>query len=544
MPVRYAYGLTSALLVGGAAVSLITGMPAGAQVAQNDQQRLSQIVPRAGAPASFADLTHQLQPAVVNISTRQRVRVAGGAQGGANPFAGTPLEGIFGDKDGSDDDFGGRGNGGDPRGGNSFGGQRGGGQTREAQSLGSGFIVSADGFVVTNAHVITPEGQGVVETISVTMADGTEYPARLIGKDTTSDLAVLKIDAGKALPFVKFGDSNAARVGDWVIAIGNPFGLGGTVTAGIISAVYRNIGSGSPYDRYLQTDAAINQGNSGGPMFDMRGQVIGINRAIFSPTGGSVGIGFAIPAEIAAPIVDKLMRGQSIERGYLGVRIQPLSDELAESMGLPHNKGEIVQMVEPGKAGALGGIKAGDVVVKVSGKDVTREQTLSFLVASTAPGTRIPIEVIRDGKRVMLEVTVGRRPSDEELAGVLGGRRGAGEQGGGPGGAQQGAQTRSNVIEQALGLRLRPLTPAIARELNMQPGTQGLVVADVDASSDAGAKGLQSGDVLLAAGGRPVGSLAELEGVIRAAKAAGRSAISLQVLRPGEQPVFIGLRLR
>jgi serine protease Do len=198
----------------------------------------------------------------------------------------------------------------------------------------------------------------VVESITVTLPDGSEYPAKLIGKDAASDLAVLKITAGKPLPFVKFGDSRASRVGDWVVAIGNPFGLGGTVTAGIISAVYRNTGQGGAYDRYLQTDAAINQGNSGGPMFDMKGQVIGINRAIFSPSGGSVGIGFAIPAETAAPIVDQLIKGQTIERGYLGVRIQPVTTDYADSMGLPHNRGELIQAVEPGKGADLGGVKA------------------------------------------------------------------------------------------------------------------------------------------------------------------------------------------
>ncbi|HQS71054.1 MAG TPA: trypsin-like peptidase domain-containing protein, partial [Novosphingobium sp.] len=256
---RYAYGVTSALLLAGSALTLVTGLPAGAQVAQNEQSEMRTVVPRAGAPSSFADLTQQLQPAVVNISTRQRVKVQNN-----NPFAGTPFGDLFG------------------------GGQGGGPQTREAQSLGSGFIISADGYVVTNNHVITADGQGEVESITVTTPDGTEYPAKLVGKDAASDLAVLKISAPKAFPFVKFGDSRQARVGDWVIAIGNPFGLGGTVTQGIVSAVYRNTGSGSAYDRYLQTDASINRGNSGGPMFDMQGNVIGINNAIFSPTGGSV----------------------------------------------------------------------------------------------------------------------------------------------------------------------------------------------------------------------------------------------------------------
>ncbi len=277
-------------------------------MAQNEASQMNPIVPRAGAPASFAELTQQLAPAVVNISTRQKVQVSS-----ANPFAGTPFADLFG---------GGGGN-----------GEEQGPQTREAQSLGSGFIISADGYVVTNNHVITADGQGEIETITVTMPDGTDYPAKLIGRDAASDLAVLKVSAPRQLPFVKFGDSRQARVGDWVIAIGNPFGLGGTVTSGIISSVYRNTGQGGAYDRYLQTDAAINRGNSGGPMFDMKGNVIGINNAIFSPTGGSVGIGFAIPAEIASPIIDKLRAGKAIERGYLGVGIQPLNDDLAASLG-------------------------------------------------------------------------------------------------------------------------------------------------------------------------------------------------------------------
>ena len=249
---KYAYGLTSALLLSGAAFSLITGQAVGAQVAQNDASQMARIVPRAGAPESFADLTAQLQPAVVNISTRQRIEVSG------NPFAGTPFADLFG----------GRGQAQQP-------------QTREAQSLGSGFIISADGYVVTNNHVIAPGGRGRVEQITVTMPDGTEYDATLVGADAQSDLAVLKISRGEPFPFVQFGESGSARVGDWVIAIGNPFGLGGTVTSGIISSVLRTAGGGA-YDRYLQTDASINRGNSGGPLFDMQGKVIGINNAIIS----------------------------------------------------------------------------------------------------------------------------------------------------------------------------------------------------------------------------------------------------------------------
>lgn len=508
---RYAYGVTTALLLGGAAASLVTGLPAGAQVAQNDAAQMQNVVPRAGAPASFADLTQQLQPAVVNISTRQKVKVANG-----NPFAGTPFEDLFG-------------------------GGQGGATTREAQSLGSGFVISADGYVVTNNHVITAEGQGQVESITVTMPDGNEYPAKLIGKDAPSDLAVLKINAGKPLPFVKFGDSRSARVGDWVIAIGNPFGLGGTVTSGILSAIARSTGSGSPYDRYLQTDASINRGNSGGPMFDMKGQVIGINNAIFSPTGGSVGIGFAIPAEIAAPIVDKLIKGVSIDRGYLGVQIQPVTEDVAESLGLPHNRGELVQTVQPGQPAAAAGIQPGDVVVKVDGKEVSPDQTLSYIVANTQPGKRIPIELMRNGKTMTLTATVGKRPSEDELA----------QQTFNPNTPQDDDQFNRNpqrqgegLAEKSLGLSVLPLNPQIARQIGMPDTARGLVISVVDGSSDAGAKGLQRGDLVLSANYRPVTSVAELEAVIRQAKADGRSAVLLQVQRRGQPAAYLPVRLR
>lgn len=509
---RYAYGVTSALLLGGATLSLITGLPAGAQVAQNDAQQMQSVVPRSGAPASFADLTQQLQPAVVNISTRQKVKVAAGG----NPFAGTPFEGMFG------------------------GGGNGTPQTREAQSLGSGFIISADGYVVTNNHVITADGQGEVESITVIMPDGTEYPAKLVGKDAPSDLAVLKISSPKVLPFVKFGDSRTARVGDWVIAIGNPFGLGGTVTSGIISAVTRSTGSGTAYDRYLQTDASINRGNSGGPMFDMKGQVIGINNAIFSPTGGSVGIGFAIPAETAAPIVEKLIKGVSIDRGYLGVQIQPVTEDVADSLGLAHNRGELVQSVVPGQAAASAGLQPGDIVTKVDGREVSPDQSLSYIVANTAPGKRIQIELLRDGKRIALAATVGKRPSDDELS----------KQTFNPNAPQQNdpygqpGQQDAGLSEKALGLSVLPLTAQIAGQLGMPASIRGLVISAVDTSSDAGAKGLQRGDVVLSANYREVTSPAELESAIRAAKAENRTAMLLRIQRRGQPAFYMPVRMR
>jgi serine protease Do len=441
-----------------------------------------------------------------------------------NPFAGTPFEDLFGGQ-------GGRG----APGGN-------GPQTREAQSLGSGFIISSDGYVVTNNHVIAAEG-AQLESITVTMTDGTEYPAKLIGRDAASDLAVLKITASKSFPFVKFGDSRNARVGDWVIAIGNPFGLSGTVTSGIISAVYRNTGAGGAYDRYLQTDAAINRGNSGGPMFDMRGQVIGINNAIFSPTGGSVGIGFAIPAETAAPIVERLKTGQAIERGYLGISIQPLNDDLADSLGVAHNRGEFVQSVVPGQAAANAGIQPGDVIIKVDGKEVTRDQSLSFIVANVAPGKRIPIELIRNGRRLTVTAVVGRRPSEEELAQQQSFGQNPNDESDDQFNRPPTKQGQG-LSEQSLGLSVLPVTPTIARQLGMPDSTQGVVVSAVDPSSDAGSKGLQRGDIILSANYQDVATPAQLEAAIRAAKTANRNAVLLRVQRRGQPAAYVPIRLR
>ncbi|MCY7339874.1 MAG: trypsin-like peptidase domain-containing protein, partial [Sphingomonas bacterium] len=318
---RYAYGVAAALLLGGTAFSVATGQ-AGAQVAQNAPASLA---PRPGAPGSFADLAARLQPAVVNISTKQRIAVRGQAD---------PFEEFF-RRFGGEAAPGGSGRGGSGSGGASP-------QTRETGSLGSGFIISPDGYVVTNNHLIqSASGNGTVDSVTVILTDRKEYSARIVGRDAASDLALLKIE-GSNLPFVNFGDSTRVRVGDWVIAIGNPYGLGGTVTAGIISALHRGITGSGAYDRYLQTDASINMGNSGGPMFDMMGNVIGINSALISPTGASVGIGLAIPAEAARPVIESLRRGQAPQRGYLGVGLQPLDENIGAALGLPKDQGELV----------------------------------------------------------------------------------------------------------------------------------------------------------------------------------------------------------
>ena len=503
---RYSYGITSALLAGGAAISLITGIPAGAQVAQNDDREINRVVPRAGAPASFADLTAQLAPAVVNISTRQRITV------NTNPLAGTPFADLFGNQQGAP-------------------------TTREAQSLGSGFLISADGYVVTNNHVIQPDGRAELEEVTVITADGTEYQAEVVGRDVQSDLAVLKVSRREPFPFVHFGNSDEARVGDWVIAIGNPFGLGGTVTSGIVSAVLRNTGTGGAYDRYIQTDASINRGNSGGPLFDMEGNVIGLNNAIFSTTGGSVGIGFAIPAQTAEPIVRKLIAGEEILRGYLGVRIQPMNEDLADALGLQSNRGEFVQSVQPGEPAEAAGLQAGDVVLKVDGKDVTPDQTLSFIVANIQPGKRINLEIVRDGQRRTLPVTVGRRPSEEALAAQV---FNPDDQDA----LQQPKAPGEGLVEQSLGLQVIPMTPQIATQLGVPAATQGVVVTAVDPNADAAGKGLARGAIILSANGQPLASVAQLEAAVRAAKSDGREAILFRVRVRGAPELSVPIRLR
>ena len=506
---RYAYALTGALLLGGTAASLTLQNSATAQVAQNEPGAITAAAPRAGAPMGFADMVAKLQPAVVNISTTQKVTV----QQQANPFAGTPFGDLFGQ----------------------FGGGGGGAPvTREGQSLGSGFLISADGYVVTNNHVIAPAGRGAtVESITVTLQDRKEYKAKLIGRDPTSDLAVLKIESPTPLPFVRLGDSGRARVGDWVVAIGQPFGLGGTVTAGIVSAVHRSTGGG-PFDSFIQTDAAINQGKSGGPMFNLNGEVIGINSQIYSQSGGNIGIGFAIPATEAKPIIDTLMKGQKIQRGYLGVGIQPVNDDIAAALGLPKNRGEIIGRVEPGGPGAKAGLRAGDVVTAINGQPVTPDRTLSYLVANAAPGSTIRLDVIRDGRPTQLSATVTTRPSEDQMAALTGGD----DDDGLPDDDGTTAPASSS-----LGITVQPLTPQIARSIGVDSALQGVVIASVDPSTDAGQK-LKRGDVITQVNAQPVRSAADVARVVAAAKAQGRPQVLLNVSRGRTSGVFIPVKIK
>ncbi|WP_233543126.1 Do family serine endopeptidase [Sphingomonas edaphi] len=508
-PVRYAYGVAMALLLGGTAFSVATGQ-AGAQVAQNAP---SAIVPKQGAPTSFADLAARLQPAVVNISTKQRVPVRRQVD---------PFEEFFRRFGGQAPQGQGQGQDNNP-------------QTRETGSLGSGFIISPDGYVVTNNHLIQgANGTGTVDSVTVILSDRKEYPARIIGRDSASDLALLKIE-GSNLPYVNWGDSTRARVGDWVVAIGNPYGLGGTVTAGIISALHRGITGAGAYDRYIQTDASINMGNSGGPMFDMAGNVIGVNSALISPTGASVGIGLAIPAEAARPVIEALRRGQRPERGYLGVGLQPLDENIADALGLPKDRGELVRSVVPGEAAAKSGIRQGDVIVRVGGREVTPDETVSYLIANTSVGSRVPVEVIRDGRRQTLQVQVGQRPTEEELA----------KQVGGTGDDDQQALGEETPVAPgtALGLSMQPLNPQIIRALNLPTDVRGVVITAIDPNSDAASKGLRRGDVIISVNRQAVTAPAQVLSAVDAARRAGRSSVLLLVKRGQAPEAFIGVEI-
>lgn len=496
---RYAYAITAALLLSGTAATLVYQPQASAQTAQNEPGTLQSAAPRPGAPMSFADLVAKLQPAVVNISTTQKIT----QQQQANPFQGTPLGDLFGQQ---------------------FGQGGGAPVTREAQSLGSGFLISPDGYIVTNNHVIAPGAKGAtVESIKVIMTDRKEYTAKLIGRDPSSDLALLKIE-GTNLPFVKFGDSTKARVGDWVLAIGNPFGLGSTVTAGIVSALHRVTGQQGAYDRFIQTDAAINQGNSGGPMFDLNGNVIGINSQIFSGTGGNIGIGFAIPAEDAKPVIDTLRSGTAIKRGYIGVSIQgPVDEGISESLGIPKNQGELLRSVEPTGPAGKAGLKAGDVILRVNGNTVNPDQTLSYLIANVPPGSTAKLDVIRQGKPLSLNVAVATRPSEDQLAAIAGADSGDGL-------PDDDDATTTKAPAATLGLNLVPLTPQIARSIGVDATVKGLVVASVDQSTDAGQK-LKRGDVIQSINNVPVATAADVTRGVAQATSLGRNQILLMVTR-------------
>jgi serine protease Do len=373
---------------------------------------------------------------------------------------------------------------------------------------GSGFIIDAAGYIVTNNHVV----QGA-DRIRVTLNNGDEYPATLIGRDPKTDLALIKIDAQQPLTAVQLGSAEGARVGDWVLAVGNPFGLGGSVSAGIISARGRDINSG-PYDDYLQIDAPINRGNSGGPLFDASGRVIGVNTAIFSPSGGNIGIGFAIPAETVASIVADLRDKGQVDRGWLGVQIQPVTEEVASSLGLPDRNGVLVTEVLPDGPAAAAGLRDGDVILRVSGETMTDYRDLTRLIASLDAGSQAQVELMRGGKRVTLPVTIGQMPTDGQVV----------------------ATAPSDQKDQArLGVYLAPLTPEARRQYNIRPDARGVLVAEVEPASPAARAGIRAGTLISMVGQQPVTDPGDVIRMIREAAAAGRPSVLLRVEQDGQQ---------
>jgi len=510
--VRIGYALAGAGLVLSSAATLAIVQPALADAppAQNVGIGQPAEAPR-GAPLSFADLVARLQPAVVNISTTQKVELPQRGPGG------TPFEELmrrFYEQQ-------------NPEGNEPI--------TRDAQSLGSGFLISPDGYVVTNNHVVTArDGEKAVDKITIKLADRREYEAKLIGRDPLSDIALLKI-SGTDLPYVQFGNSQKTRVGDWVVAIGNPFGLGGSVTAGIVSAVHRNLGMGIG-GRFIQTDASINMGNSGGPLFDLSGNVVGINSAIFSPTGGNIGLGFAIPAEDAVKVVDQLRGIGKVRRGWLGIVIQPVSEGLAEGLGLPKNKGEIIASVSPGAPADRAGLQQGDVVLKVNNQEVTEDNSLSYIVSNTPIGSRIPIEVLRGDKKLTLNATLAERPAEATL-------RGNKDEEEKPS-ADKDSQSSIEAARASLGLGLSELTPQTRQRLELDAQTQGMVIMNVSPYSDAAQKGVERGDLLLSINRQPVRTQNDVGRIIAETKKAGRDSVVLLIRkRGGDQPLFVGVRL-
>ena len=457
-----------ARLAGTVVLALVLVMSAGVDAA------------RAG-PESFADLAERLSPSVVNISTAQNVDTGN---------SDSPIDDLFRELN--------------PRGR--------GEAPRRVQSLGSGFVISADGLVVTNNHVIED-----ADEITVNFPDGLSLTASVIGSDPQTDIAVLKIEHDAPLPFVNFGDSDASRVGDWVIAIGNPLGFAGSVSAGIISARNRDINAGR-YDDFIQTDAAINRGNSGGPLFNMDGEVIGVNTAIVSPTGGSIGIGFSVPSNLASNVVDQLQNFGVTRRGWLGVRIQTVNDELAEALGLEKAMGALVAEVTAGGPAEQAGVEAGDVIIKFDGKDVEEMRDLPRMVADTEVEKAVRVVVFRKGKTQTLKVTIGlldegtsEKQEDEPEA-----------------------PTENTVALEVFGITLRPLSSAARAEFGIADDINGVLISDVDADGTAAEKGVRPGDVIVEVGQEPVASPAEVEGKIADAQSAKRKSVLFLIQSEGD----------
>jgi serine protease Do len=460
--------------------------PPGAQVQQ-------QTLP------DFTRLVEQVKPAVVSITTKFRATPAAleeedgqGMQGGMQgrmPQLPYPFNQLI------------------PRGQQQ--------QPRAIEARGSGFIISADGFIVTNNHVVKD-----AHTVSVTLDDGKVLPAKIIGTDPRTDIAVLKVNADHQLPFITLGNSRDVKPGEWVVAMGNPFGLGGTVTAGIVSAVSRDIGAG-PYDQFIQVDAPINQGNSGGPLFTQDGKVIGMNTAILSPSGGSIGIGFAIPSDMIHTVVAQLEHGGKVTRGYIGVEAQEISPTTAQAMHLKQTDGALLAGVQPGSPAAEAGLQPGDVVEAVNGTKVTNPRDLAVNVANIQPGQEAHLTVLHDGQTEDMALKVGTLPNEQTASND--------NQGGGEHHAR-------------LGLALGPLSPDVRSQLDVPDGTKGAVVQGVQPGSPAEAAGLQPGDVIVGVGTHAVSSPAEAVKAMRTAMNGNDHAVALRVIRNG-QPVFVGVNL-
>jgi serine protease Do len=463
------------------------------------------VLAKAG-PDGFAELAAKLLPAVVNISTTQTIKSdKPGRPGPEVPQfpPGSPFEEFF--KDFLDR------NKGKPD-----------AQPRRATSLGSGFVIDSTGLVVTNNHVIAD-----ADEITVTLQDDTSFKAEVVGRDTKVDLALLRVKPTKPLVAVKFGDSDGTKVGDWVLAIGNPFGLGGTVTAGILSARAREINAG-PYDDFLQTDASINRGNSGGPMFNMNGEVIGINTAIYSPSGGSIGIGFAIPSNLARPVVEQIKDFGRVRRGWLGVNIQSVTDEIAESLGLDKPKGALIASVRDGGPAQVAGIQPGDVVLTFDGKDVTDMRRLPRIVAETPMEKSVKVTVWRKRKEHTFDVKVGELKEEEQQAAVA------------PGKQQTPGEPPGTV--KTLGLSLTNLTPELRERYSLAEDSAGVVVVEVAPDSAASEKGMRAGDVIVEVAQEEVKNSAQITAKIDEAKKAGRKSVLLLVDRQGDLR-FVALKL-
>jgi len=480
-----------ALLLGTALGAGGTVLIISAEASQIPSAPLS--LPSVASQSGFSALVQKVNPAVVQIATTEA------APNQALPqMPGFPPGWPFGDFFGQ-------------------GGNDGQGNWRQLEpsrhALGSGFIVDPAGYIVTNNHVV--DG---ARNISVTLSDGNKYSAKVIGRDPKTDLALLKIDAGKTLPYVAFGDSDKERVGDWVVAVGNPYGLGGTVTAGIVSAHGRNINQGS-YDDFLQIDAPINPGNSGGPLFNQSGQVVGIDTAIYSPSGGSVGIGFAIPSNLAKHIVAQLREHGKVTRGWLGIQMQPLTGALAKAVGLPDDNGVLVDVVQNDSPAARAGLHQGDVITAFDGKPVKDTRDLALAVADTPNGKSVGVTVWRDEHPHRLDVTIASQDK-EKVASAAGSGASAGR----------------------VGMALAALTPDERSQLNLDPSVKGVVVQQVTPGSKADDSGIQPGDVILRAAGQETTSPSQVADAIRAAESRKKSAIPLLVLRDGVTS-YLGLQL-